>query len=69
MAETEFDGFDDDEDDIHVPLQRPPKQTTPQPKHHQKTTPKPDTTIGITADKQLLREFLTGDYCLHGVMK
>lgn len=39
-----------------TPPQQPPKQTAR----------KPDTTIGPAADKQLLRDFLNGDYCLHG---
>ena len=26
-----------------------------------------ESTVGITSDKQLLRDFLNGDYCLHGV--
>lgn len=27
-----------------------------------------DTTIGKEADIQLLRDFLSGDYCIHGVI-
>lgn len=39
------------------------KQTT----SYKQTSRKQDATIGPTADKQLLRDFLNGDYCLHGV--
>ena len=44
----------------------PTQQTTPKPAA--KPAPKkPDTTISALADKQLLRDFLNGEYCLHGV--
>lgn len=39
-----------------------PKQTT----SYKQTSRKQDATIGPMADKQLLRDFLNGDYCLHG---
>ena len=48
------------------PTQQVSQQTTPKPVT--KLPPKkPDTTISALADKQLLRDFINGDYCLHGV--
>ena len=35
-----------------------PKQAQP---------PKPDSTLTDTTDKQVVREFLSGDYCFQGV--
>lgn len=57
---------DEEEDEI---VQKPPKKQKGFPQEHIYDQSKPvkvDTTIGKEADKQLLRDLLSGDYCLHG---
>ena len=55
---------DEDEEELVNPeVKVPPKIVTPV----KTTTTAPDTVIGIEADKSLLRDFLSGDYCIHGV--
>ncbi|CAG2249971.1 ERLEC1 [Mytilus edulis] len=47
-------------------LQREMKKEEPKTTINSETTPKPDTTLTDTTDKQVLREFLSGDYCFQG---
>ncbi|XP_053374149.1 endoplasmic reticulum lectin 1-like isoform X2 [Mercenaria mercenaria] len=60
---------EDEEEEEEEVLQHPPKKQTGFKKDHIYEENKPvkvDTTIGKEADKQLLRDFLNGDYCIHG---
>lgn len=55
---------DEDEDLDSIDIKVVPQKT---PVPVKTTTAAPDTTIGIEADKSLLRDFLSGEYCIHGV--
>ena len=49
-------------------IQQPPRKQTGFKEEHETYKPvKIDTNIGKEADKQLLRDFINGDYCIHGV--
>lgn len=61
----EVSNEEEDVVEAQVP-QKPPVQHRTPPTPQQKTETPAKTVIGTQVDKQLLREFLNGDYCLHG---
>ncbi|XP_060553058.1 endoplasmic reticulum lectin 1-like isoform X1 [Ruditapes philippinarum] len=59
----------DEEDEEEEEVQQPPKKQTGFKQEHIYESQKPvkvETNIGKEADKQLLRDFINGDYCIHG---
>ena len=59
---------DEEEEEEEEEIQQPPRKQTGFKEEHETYKPvKVDTNIGKEADKQLLRDFINGDYCIHGV--
>ncbi|WAR19356.1 ERLEC-like protein [Mya arenaria] len=65
QEENEFPSAPSHKGGTH-PTSTPPQGTKPGGSTPQHVDPRPETKIGVQADKSLLRDFLAGDYCIHG---